>query len=448
MFENIDITGLSHMIHQKEVKPSEVISYFCTQAEKSSQLNAFNFLNAESAMEYAKELDKQPITPETSALFGIPIAVKDNICTMDMPTTCSSKMLQNFRPTFDATAVTRLRSQGAVLFGKTNMDEFGASSGSDNSIFGRVSNPYNTNISADGSAVAVAANIAPISLASDTGGSIRKPAALCNLVGYKPTRGAVSRYGLIGYSGSFDQIGVLARSVSDAALIMTVIGGHDAKDATSNPNFSFDISKLEALNIKGKKIGIVDEYCTDVMSVAKKYEALGAELIKVSLPSIANCLPAYYAIAYAEASSSLSKLDGIRFGHRSENYNDIDSLYTNSRTEGFSLETQKQIIIGTYVLSSGNYDLYYKKARIVQAMLREEFNSAFSKCDIVLAPSMHNDEPHQADICTAPASLVGLPAVSVPDTIGFQFIGKSFEDADLLSFAQILEREVALKGVR
>jgi aspartyl-tRNA(Asn)/glutamyl-tRNA(Gln) amidotransferase subunit A len=353
------------------------------------------------------------------------------------------------------------------------MDEFAMGAESDTSFSGPVRNPHNEHYSpggsSGGSAAAVAASSAPLSLGSDTGGSVRQPAACCGLVGYKPSYGAVSRYGLIAYAGSFDQIGPICKNVTDAALLMAAIAGHDALDAMSHPQAVFDFASINNFCVKGKKIGILRECFTEgisgevreaVMSAVKAFESLGAETADVTVPNIEHSLPAYYAMALAEASSGLSKLDGIRFGHRVASCPDIDSLYVNSRTEGFGEEVKKRIIIGTYLLSAGNYEIYYKKARIIRAMLRDGFAAAFSQFDILLAPVMpkaahalgqRETDPaalYLSDICTVPVNLAGLPAISVPCgkgagalPIGVQLIGRWLGDADLLGFARAYEQE-------
>lgn len=488
---------LSRLIHQKEVKPSEICAAFLSRIEAlESKVNAFITLDKESVMRRGKELDDIPVTPETSAVFGLPIAVKDNICTFDMPATCASKMLADFKPPYDATVVSNLREQGAVIMGKTNMDEFAMGSSCENSYFGASHNPHDltrmTGGTSGGSAAAVAAGMTPLSLGSDTGGSIRQPASYCGAVGYKPTYGIVSRYGLLAYAGSFDTIGTITRTVSDAALLAHSIAGHDTMDATSVPktildysNLSNILSNIEQFDVKGKKIGVPKEYFhgnignitglnedirTAVMSAAETYKFMGAELIDISLPLTEYCLPVYHIIAAAEASSNLAKYDGLRYGYRAKDFDgkDIESLYVNSRTEGFGTEVKKRIIAGTYVLSAGNYDIYYKKARIVQSMIRQEFKSAFEKCDIILTPVTPNIafkigekrvttesyESYLTDIYTVPVNLAGLPAVSVPCgkdgnnmPVGVQLIGKRFDDGNLFGFARAFERESGISNI-
>ena len=463
-------TELARLIHQKEAKPSEICRAFLACAvETEPKIKAFITLEGELAMAQAEVLDAMAITEDTPAVFGLPFAVKDNICTADMPTTCASKMLQNFRPTYNATVVTRLQRQGAVLVGKTNMDEFAMGQNSESSIFGRTHNPQDMNSSSDGSAAAVAAGSVPLSLGTDMDGSLRRSGSSCGLVGYKPSYGAVSRYGLISSSSSFDQIGPLCRTVSDAALLTAAIAGYDAMDSMSNPQFVPDFSNVESFAVKGRTIGIVKElFGEDVnddvrrvtLSAAKVYESLGATVIEISIPEIAHSLPVYHTIAMAEASSNLAKLDGVRFGYRAPNVTDMDSLYINSRTEGFGDEVKGRILVGTYLLTTGNYEVYYKKARVLRGRLCEAFQTAFETCDFLLTPTTPKAPPvygqketdmgalYASNICTIPMNVAGLPAISVPHEInreglpiGVQFIGRRFADADLLGFARVLERE-------
>ena len=331
---------------------------------------------------------------KTSPIFGMTVAVADNICTADMPTTCASKMLADFKSPYDATVVARLKEQGAIIVGKANMDEF--------NICPSIK-----------IAETVASGCVRFTLASDTCGQIRIPAANLGLVGYKPSYGAVSRLGLLSYSNSFDQIGAIARNVSNAALLISAVSGHDESDATTNPKFIPDFSGIDNFNIKGKIIGRIND--------------------NIFLPTAEYAASIYAIIASAEASSNLAKYDGLRYGYRTANFkeNDVDSLYINSRTEGFGEEVKRLIIAGTYVLSSENYDAYYKRARVAMAMLREEIKAAFEKCDVILTP---------VSLETAVlANIAGLPAISLPQNI--QLIGKRFDDANLLGFARALEIE-------
>ena len=477
MYEKMSVSEISRMIRNREVKPSEICADFLSRIDKQeSEINAFINIDGEAVMQRAKDLDGQD--DGRTVLFGIPVAVKDNICTRDLPTTCGSKMLENFRPPYDATVISRLREQGAIIIGKTNMDEFAMGGSTETSFFGATRNSHDLTRTpggtSGGSAAAVAAGMSPCSLGSDTGGSIRQPAGFCGLVGYKPSYGAVSRNGLVSYAGSFDQIGPITRTVSDAALLAAAISGYDATDAVSNPNYSPDFSDIiegRAISLKGRRIGILKECLADginddvraaVMSAADIYKSLGAELVDISVPAIEHSLPVYYIIALAEASSNLAKFDGVQFGYRAANCSDTDSLYINSRTEGFGAEVKKRIILGTYILSADNYEAYYKKARAGQAMLREQFKAVFEKCDVILAPitpgtayklGEKEQDPvklYLNDICTVPANIAGLPAISVPCAkdasglpIGVQLLGSRFEDAQLLAFAHALEHEIS-----
>lgn len=474
----MNASELSRMIHQKEAKPSEICAAFLSRHEAvNPKINAYTNIDSDAALKHAKELDEMPITAETPAMFGLPVAIKDNICTHDLPTTCASKMLEKFRSPYDATVITRLREQGAVILGKTNMDEFAMGSGLKESAFGRVCNPHDAGRvpggSSSGSGAAVAAGSALFALGSDTGGSIRLPAAFCGAVGYKPTYGAVSRYGVVGYACSFDQVGPIARTVSDAALLTSAIVGHDPMDATSHPSFIPDFSTVEAFSVKNKKIGILKECFEGVSEDVQKalnlaiqtYTSAGAEVQEISIPLIKHSLSIYCIIALAEASSNFAKYDGLRYGHRSDHFDDIDSLYINSRTEGFGTIVKQRIWTGTYILSAGNYDRYYKKARIAQAMLRDQFKKIFETVDVIFTPVSPITAPKYGeqltdsisclmDQCTVPVNLAGLPAIAVPCgkdnnqlPIGFQLIGRRFEDASLLGFARVFEKETGISNL-
>jgi aspartyl-tRNA(Asn)/glutamyl-tRNA(Gln) amidotransferase subunit A len=377
---------LSEGIRQKTWKPSEVAEAFLARAEETKDYNAFITVDGEAVLRRAKELDGVPVTAETHPLFGLPVAVKDNIATKDLPTTCASKMLENFRPPYDAEVVTRLREAGAVILGKTNMDEFAMGTGTDSNVINPRSSERSPGGSSSGSAAAVAARSAPFALGSDTGGSIRLPAACCGIVGYKPSYGMVSRNGLFAYAGSFDQIGPMARTVEDAALLMSAIS-----DRPFTLNTELD----------GYRAGV-----------------LGGD---VSVSLMEQALSIYYVIAFCEASSNFAIYDGVRFSRRSDGCD----LYTASRTEGFGDEVRRRLWLGTYMLSAGKYEQYYKKARIAQEMLKEEMDKAFERFDVLIAPV----EPG-IDVI---ANLCGLPAIAVGSR---QFIGKRFDDANLLGFAQ------------
>ena len=424
MYEKMSAVEISRIIQKREAKPSEICADFLAQIDNlNSQTNAFITIDKDAVLNRVRELDElQSSGGDLPAMFGLPVAIKDNICTKDLPTTCASKILEDFRPPYDATVVSRLRENGAIILGKTNMGEFGISA---------------NETSNEGNANAVASGMAPFALGTDYHG----------VVGYKPTYGAISRYGVISCSGSFDTVGTTTRTVADAALLASAISGHDAYDATSNPQYTPDFSNIiegdefSLNNIKGKKIGILKEFLADdthavVSKTAELYKSLGADIVKVSIPAVEYALAAYYTIAFAEASSNLSKFDGMQFGRRSQNFTDIDSLYINSRTEFLGEEVKKRIILGTYTLMAGNYDDYYKKARNAQQLLREQFKAAFAECDVILTPTSFN-----SDMFNVPAKVIGLPAVSMP--LSIQLIGKSFDDVQLMAFAQALEMAIS-----
>ena len=349
-------------------------------------------------------------------LNKLKVAVADNICTKDMLTTCSSKMLEGFKSPYDATVIERLKKYGAEITGKLEIDEFNIGTG-------------------EKLAESIMSSGANFILASDSCGSLRLAAAKCGMVGYKPTYGAVSRHGLISYASSFDQIGAIAKTVSDAALLISVISGHDESDAITNIDFKLDLSCVNNFNIKGKKIGVPFKNAGK-NTILETYKSMGAELVDISLPLSSNYgLPVYYILSSAEASSNLAKFDGLRYGYRTENFSDIDSLYINSRTEGFGDEVKKYIIAGMYVLSAEHYDEYYKKARIAMSMIKDEFKAAFEKCDVILTQIIDNKD-------TVPANIAGLPAISLN---GFQLIGKKFDDVNLIGFANAFERERNVK---
>jgi aspartyl-tRNA(Asn)/glutamyl-tRNA(Gln) amidotransferase subunit A len=478
---NNSLTELSRMIKNKEIKPSELCAAFLSRySEIEPKVNAFITLDREAVMQRAKELDEIPVTPETPVLFGIPVAVKDNICTKDMRTTCASKMLGDFIPLYDAAVITKLKEAGAVIMGKTDMDEFAMGSTCETSYFvrenkkGRVANPYNYDHvpggTSGGSAAAVASGSAAAALGSDTGGSVRLPAAYCGLVGYKPTYGAVSRHGLIAYAGSFDQIGPITKTVGDAALLTSVI----ADDFIDFGN----IKDIKDIDMKGKRIGVIKECTGDgvldvpqVYNALEVYKSLGAEITEISMPSVKESLSVYYILAMAEASSNLAKYDGVRFGWRAENPGDannandansgLEGLYINSRAEAFGDEVRRRILLGTYILSTGRYELYYKKAKAAQAVLCGEFKRAFEQdgFDVLFTPVARGAAPkfgggniEMFDKCTVPANIAGLPAVSAPCgfsdglPVGFQLIGNRFDDANLLGFARAFEMTEVYKS--
>lgn len=407
-------------------------------------------------------------------LQGIPIGIKDNMCTKGVKTTCSSKMLENFVAPYDATVVEKLNDEHLINLGKLNMDEFAMGASTEYSAFKKTRNPWNLNTvpggSSGGSAAAVAAKMVPWALGSDTGGSIRQPAAFCGVVGLKPTYGLVSRYGLVAFASSLDQIGPITKDVRDSAMLLNLIAGHDERDTTSENMPKKDYTKALKNDVKGLKIGIPKQYYGEGINPEVKakleeaietYKKLGAEVEEFSLDIADYALATYYIIACAEASSNLGRFDGIRYGYRTENYENLKDIYKNSRSEGFGPEVKRRIILGTYVLSSGYYDAYYKKAQQVRTLVKKEFDEAFKKYDVLLTPasptvafgigtkSNNPLEMYLADICTVPVNIAGLPGISLPCgvdkngmPIGMQLIGNRFEEEKILNAAYTFEQEI------
>ncbi|MDB5323868.1 MAG: Asp-tRNA(Asn)/Glu-tRNA(Gln) amidotransferase subunit GatA [Phycisphaerales bacterium] len=441
-------------------------------AQLEPRIQAFNSVADERAMGRAKAVDAGEIT---GALAGMPIALKDNLCTSWGTTTCSSKMLENFRAPYDATVVKKLEAAGAVIVGKTNLDEFAMGSSTENSAFKTTRNPWDTDRvpggSSGGSAAALAAGMCVASIGSDTGGSIRQPAALCGLVGLKPTYGRVSRYGLVAFASSLDQVGPFGRTVADTALMMNVISGHDRKDSTSVPSAVPDyLADLET-PLKGLRLGIVKEYDLAsgidpevkraVDAAVAMYKQLGATIVDVSLPTTPYGIAAYYVIAPCEASSNLARYDGVHFGHRTkEPVNDIIELFSKSRAEGFGEEVQRRIMIGTYALSSGYYDAYYVRALQLRTLIRRDFDNAFSQCDAIVCPTSpipafkageKSGDPLQMYLCdvfTVTCNIAGIAGISIPCgftagekplPIGLQLLGPNFSEEKLLRIARMYE---------
>ncbi|MDD6237610.1 MAG: Asp-tRNA(Asn)/Glu-tRNA(Gln) amidotransferase subunit GatA, partial [Clostridiales bacterium] len=433
------ISKLHKLLADKQISCRELTEKYLTEIEKANgALNAYVNVTADKALETAGLVDQKIASGEDlQPLEGIPMTLKDNISTKDIETTCCSKILKGYKPIYDATVWEILQKQNAVLLGKTNMDEFAMGSSCETSCFGGATNPHNIKHCAGGSsggvASAVGGNIAAYGLGSDTGGSIRQPASFCGIVGLKPTYGTVSRYGLIAYASSLDQIGPITTSVEDAALVYDAIAQYDEKDSTSQGKKQ---SAFNALNnsIKGMKIGIAREYLDGVredvkqavLDAAKVYEDMGAQIVYFDLPALKFALPVYYIIACAEASSNLGRYDGIRYGYKTEHYESIHEMICKTRSEGFGAEVKRRILLGTYVLSSGYYDAYYKKAQILRGTIVKAFDNAFTVCDAILAPTVPMTafemghaisdpiETYQTDICTVPINIAGLPAVSVP----------------------------------
>lgn len=467
------ISTLSQMLKNKDISSIELTEKYISAIESDNKkYNAYVSETFDKAMEQAKTADEMIAKGGATALTGIPMTLKDNICSDGDLTTCASKILEGFRPYYDSTVWTKLKAQGAVMLGKTNMDEFAMGSTSETSCYGAPLNPRNVNHvtggSSGGGASAVCANLAAYALGSDTGGSVRQPASFCGIVGLKPTYGAVSRYGLIAYGSSLDQIGVLANSVKDTATVFDAISGVDANDQTS---IDFDFGNIsETLgqkDIKGLKIGVAKEYfegINDEIKAAidgavKFFEENGAEIIDISLPVLKQALPVYYIIACAEASSNLGRYDGIRYGYRTESFNDVEEMILKTRTEGFGDEVKRRIMLGTYVLSSGYYDAYYKKACLLRENLIADFEEIFTDCDILIAPTAPNTafplhfsgaspvDMYLSDIATVPINITGVPAISVPVKndrnglpIGMQLIGEKFSEKTILDAAYFYEK--------
>ena len=444
--------------------------------ERDDEIHAFLHLTKQRAQAQAKAVDETVANGgDPGPLAGVPVAIKDNMCTRGEPTTCSSKILDGWRPPYDATVIGRLEAAGAVIVGKTNLDEFAMGSSTENSAFGPTRNPHDTTRvpggSSGGSAAAVAADFVPLSLGSDTGGSIRQPAALCGVVGVKPSYGAVSRYGLIAFASSLDQIGPFAQNVTDAALCFDVISGHDPMDATSIP--TPPIPTLPTLNdgVKGMRIGLIDELMgegidNDVIArtnqAAEALTAAGATVERVSIPATIYGLAAYYLIAPAEASSNLARFDGVRYGQRVEGQN-VAAMNVATRSAGFGDEAQRRIMLGTYALSSGYYDAYYGKAQRVRTLIANEFATAYEGFDLLLSPTSPStafeigakSDPmalYMCDVCTIPSNLAGHPAMSVPFgvgddglPVGVQILAPMLEEARMFKAAKALEE--AAKGM-
>jgi aspartyl-tRNA(Asn)/glutamyl-tRNA(Gln) amidotransferase subunit A len=464
------IRELREMLDKKAISSEELTNETHKLAENLKDLNCFVTMNKDASIEKSKIIDQAD--KADSVLSGIPLAQKDLFCTEGLRTTCSSKILSNFIPPYTATAVKKLESAGSITIGKTNMDEFAMGSSNETSYFGNVHNPWKKGYvpggSSGGSAAAVAAGIVPAATGTDTGGSIRQPAAHCGITGIKPTYGRVSRWGMIAFASSLDQAGPLARSAEDCAILLNEMSGHDSKDTTSLDIECTDL--LDTINqpIKGLKIGIVKEFdLGDLDSEVqnrfedskKLYETLGAEFIEISLPNISASVPTYYSIAPAECSSNLSRFDGVRFGHRAENTEDLNDLYIKSRSEGFGDEVKRRILIGTYALSAGYYDAYYKKAQQVRRLIKNDFESAFKSVDLMMTPTSPGTafafgskgaqnpiELYLEDLFTISSNLAGLPAISIPHgkvnslPAGLQLIGNFLREDQILNAAHIFQK--------
>ena len=465
------ILELKSMLNSKTISSSELIEETFKLTKDLKDLNCFVTMNEDSAKQKAKQID-QGKYKNNSYLTGIPLGQKDLFCTEGLRTTCASKILSNFIPPYSATVVKKLEDSGSITIGKTNMDEFAMGSSNETSFYGNVHNPWKRNYvpggSSGGSAAAVAAGIVPASTGTDTGGSIRQPAAHCGITGMKPTYGKVSRWGMVAFASSLDQAGPLARSAEDCAIMLNEMSGHDLKDTTSLDVEHTDLLRSINNPIKGIKIGIVKEFnLNDLDSKIqerfqdskKLFEKLGAKFIKISLQNISASVPTYYSIAPAECSSNLSRFDGVKFGHRSKNSKDLNDLYIQSRSEGFGDEVKRRILIGTYVLSAGYYDAYYKKAQQVRRLIKNDFESAFQTVDLIMTPTSPNTafefdskgaqnpvELYLEDLFTISSNLAGLPAISIPHgmvndlPVGLQLIGNFLREDKILNVAHVFQK--------
>lgn len=468
------IRNIHEMLVSGAISCTDLTKQYLEAIENSNkELNAYITITPETALAQAAKVDeKLGRGEEIGMLEGVPMTLKDNISTKGIETTCASKILTGYKPIYDATVYELLQKEGVVMLGKTNMDEFAMGSSCETSYYGGAKNPHSLDHVAGGSsggvASAVGGNLAVYGLGSDTGGSIRQPASFCGIVGLKPTYGAVSRYGLIAYASSFDQIGPITHDVEDAAIVFDAIAKYDARDSTSRGSEP----ALPSLNndIRGKKIGLAREYLDGVrddvkqavLDAAKAYERMGAEIVWFDLPELEFALPCYYILAMAEASSNLGRYDGIRYGYKAAHYNGTHDMICRTRSEGFGKEVQRRILMGTYVLSAGYYDAYYKKAVNLRGAIVDAFDRAFEQCDVILAPTapvtafkngyLFGEETDQieqylSDICTVPVNTAGLPGVSVPcgvDSeglpIGMQLIGKRFDEKTILNLAYRYEQ--------
>lgn len=467
---------LGRKIKAKEVTVREaVLAAYDKIDEKEAELNCYVTTTKEAALAKADEVQAKIDAGElTGPLAGVPVAIKDNMCTKGVLTTCSSRILENFVPTFTAEAVINLEKAGAVILGKTNMDEFAMGSTTETSHYGATKNPWNTKHvpggSSGGSAAAVAADECSFALGSDTGGSIRQPSSYCGVTGMKPTYGTVSRYGLIAYGSSLDQIGPIAKDVTDCAAILETIASYDPKDSTSVRRDDYDFTSALVDDVKGMKIGIPKDYLIEglnpevkaaIMNAAHKLEEKGAVVEEFDLSLVEYAIPAYYVIACAEASSNLARFDGVKYGYRTPEYNELHEMYKKTRSEGFGPEVKRRIMLGSFVLSSGYYDAYYLKALRTKALIKQAFDKAFSKYDVILGPVAPTTAPeigssladpikmYLGDIYTISVNLAGLPGISVPGgfdskglPIGVQMIGNCFEEKKIIRTAYAFEQSL------
>ncbi len=462
---NKSLKQLGEMLQTKQISSVELTqTYLDRIAQLNPEMNAFITVDPDKSLAQAKQADAMIATGKTTALTGIPIAQKDIFVAQGWRTTCASKMLENFIGPYDATVIQQFNQAGAVNLGKTNMDEFAMGSSNETSYFGKVQDPWDRSRvpggSSGGSAAAVAARLCAAATGTDTGGSIRQPASLCGLSGLKPTYGLASRYGMIAFASSLDQAGPMARSCEDMALMMNVMVGYDERDSTSLNHPKEDYTRELGKPLNGLKIGLPKEYfsegldnnvATIVQAAIDEYRKLGAEIVDISLPNTRLSIPVYYVLAPAEASSNLSRYDGVRYGHRAKQYGDLMDMYCKTRAEGFGAEVKRRILIGTYVLSAGYYDAYYLQAQKIRRLIAQDFENAFKQCDVIMGPTAPStafkigekaDDPismYLQDIYTIAVNLAGLPGMSVPAgfsnnlPVGLQIIGNYFDEARMLN---------------
>ncbi len=461
---------LSDLLHSKQITATELAQHFLDRIQ-ASDLNAFTHVDAALTLQQAAEADRRLANGDATALTGIPIAHKDIFVTRDWRSTAGSRMLENYTSPFDATVVEHFKAAGMVTLGKLNCDEFAMGSSNENSYFGPVKNPWDLTAvpggSSGGSAAAIAARLAPAATATDTGGSIRQPASFCGVTGIKPTYGSVSRYGMIAFASSLDQGGPIAKTAEDCGMLLNAMTSFDPKDSTSLERAKEDFTRDLNKDLKGLRIGVPREFFSAglakdveqaVRAALAEYEKLGATLVDISLPKTELSIPVYYVIAPAEASSNLSRFDGVRYGHRAAEYKDLNDMYSKSRAEGFGDEVKRRILVGAYVLSHGYYDAYYLQAQKIRRLIAQDFQAAFQQCDVIMGPVAPTvawdlgdkaDDPvanYLADIFTLSTSLAGLPGMSIPcgfgqgeknakRPVGLQLIGNYFEEAKLLNVA-------------
>ncbi|MFA5659544.1 MAG: Asp-tRNA(Asn)/Glu-tRNA(Gln) amidotransferase subunit GatA, partial [Oscillospiraceae bacterium] len=469
----LKIRDMRRLLDSGEISAKELAGEYIKRISGlNDKLESYITVTEEQALSQAEAAQRLIDEKKASPLCGIPLAIKDNICTEGIKTTCASKILENFIPPYNATAMERLNSSGAVMLGKTSMDEFAMGGSTQTSAFAKTKNPYNISCvpggSSGGSAAAVSASMCAAALGSDTGGSIRQPAAFCGVTGIKPTYGRVSRYGLVAFASSLDQIGPIAKDSHDCALILNSICAYDPHDGTSSKEAVPDFTSKIGQPVKGMKIalpkeffaeGIDDEIKSAVLKAAESYRLMGAELVECSMPTLKYAIPAYYLISSAEASSNLSRYDGIKYGHRSDNDESYDALIRASRSEGFGDEVKRRILLGNYALSSGYYDAYYRKALALRQKIREEYAEIFLSCDVILTPTAPTvaygineniSDPvkmYQADICTVTVNIASLPAVSTTCgynaggmPIGMSLIGRPFDEATIIQVSDAFEQ--------